>query len=482
MDEIVVTAPRINIGGAAIGPDGTSGYSTIGQKGWANVDTGAWSTGLDLDEYYQALEQSYVQPETPIKPVAEPIEEVRVTAKAVNDPNYNLNLSSFNWSRLQALNLLLYSPNVGENSELPDDLYQELTDAYNEEQDALNPIEPGYEEVPTDPLPAGEPVPEYAPAPQTIVNPIEEIVIYAPYPVQSNYLNPGLYPGVWFRPSPGIMPRVADPIQPKWPYTNPWNPIEVQPGRVIIKPRPIIFDPIAPSVPVSPNRPLEVPLEPPQPEIRPHPLMRPLPTTPQPFTRPKDRPKPRPQKKEDENLDDIPTTVIRIRPGIDPTGNPGLEITIEPSARNNPKREENKRRKDRKEQKSQKAYRRVLKFINNTFGRVTELLDLISAIQDNIYVPRGTVLRDKSGELRVTGTELPMSAYSIDMQKQFVEQLASNEISMNDVRIDADQIIMDVAVNQAMDKAIGKVSQKYASALNDLGIISGVRANPIQFN
>ena len=120
----------------------------------------------------------------------------------------------------------------------------------------------------------------------------------------------------------------------------------------------------------------------------------------------------------------------------------------------------------------------MLRFINWTFGRATEVLDLLQAVQDNTYMPEGTILVDKNGNERVLLDATPLSDVSLDMQRQFIEMVAEGEIPIEDVWIDEEAIVNQWSVNNSMDRAIGITMGKYAEAIGDIGHITGIRSNP----
>lgn len=463
MEYITVTASRPSFQGTfQLGGDiyisnpnsSSAGLNISGVHGYVNQ-----LAGQIIED---AINQAQVAPTEPAN-VPPRLEEVRVTevapsnTQAANESSYfSTSLNHLTWMRLSNFWAgITYSQEVGNNSELTEQVWQEIEAAYKEEQDEAHPIRPGYTEAfpYEDPyMPAGEPLPGRPVTPIEIVNPIEEITITAPRLPRPDI--PGIEVPIWITPTPGIsVPRV--PIQPIFPPEfTPNTPIEIQPGIIQTPWRPSIATPERPDEPVT--RPDEV-------------------------IYPWNNPNFNPRRTTLPGLDNIPPTVVTIQPGRRPDGKPSWEVTIKPQNNPHPQREENKRRKDKKSAKSRQSYRRVLRFVNSTFGRATELLDLASALQDNIYVPKGTTFLDKNGNIRETQKELPMSAFSLDMQKQFLEKLLNGTVEMTDVRIDAAGTMNQWSVNNSMDKAIGKVSQKYAEALNDMGIVSGIRANPISF-
>lgn len=267
---------------------------------------------------------------------------------------------------------------------------------------------------------------------------------------------------------------------------TPWTPREADDGTVLVPVRPQVDWNAIPDIPHEVQRPLpawatEVGISE-LPSVQPplEPLEKPV-VVPEaiPLTRPQELPQNAPQRLP-EPLRDIPpfSIVFDIFQG---DKGPALRVRRLPGLKK-AKKEENTPRKDKKSKASQKAYRRVMRFVSRTFGAATELADLAQAIQDNVYIPQGAEFIDKNGIVRVNKHDMiPMSDLSLDMQRQFIQQVIDGTISLQDVYIDSLGIQNDWAVNSSMDRAIGIIKGAGADALADMGTTSGPRSNPIQF-
>lgn len=414
------------------------------------------------------------------KPPWETLEEVEVKAQK------DLSKPEKLWPRLTPrlaaqwanfISLMLWSSPTAspEEDELSEKMVEELkTEYYKELEEGPQPHE-GMGDVLYDPLSVGEfpeidyedyPLPSPI-QPIEIVNPIEEVIVTAPF-INSNEL--GLQEGVWFTPKPGVEYNPAVPYQPVFTNPLPNTPVEVRPGLVIVPGQVVIEDPTDEEITTSPvHAPLEVP------QVRPE-------EVPNPSTRPQTSQKTETAIDRFINKVGQPLHSVDITLSFEPDirNRPAIKVKVEPYKRDIG--EENKKRKDKEKKKkptvTRRLYRKLLRIVNVTFGTATEILDFITALQDNIYIPKGTLLTDKDGYLRKTATELPMSAYSVDMQRQFVQQVIDRDTHISTVKIDMEGAMTQFAMNQVQDAVIGKISQKYAGALNDMGIIGGIRRHP----
>lgn len=129
-----------------------------------------------------------------------------------------------------------------------------------------------------------------------------------------------------------------------------------------------------------------------------------------------------------------------IELNIDPNNGVQLKIARQP-ARN---REENKLRRDRKEQKASRAYRKVLLFVNQTYGELTELQDLWQVIAQNIYI---------DGK--------PLFAFDNPA-------VALLEADPSEIRVAWQNMMVDYAAMEAQDRLIGKMAQNTRHALNEM--------------
>lgn len=138
-------------------------------------------------------------------------------------------------------------------------------------------------------------------------------------------------------------------------------------------------------------------------------------------------------------------------------------------------REARKQRKDRKHKKSAEAYRLVLRTISQTFGRATEMLDFANVLMQNTYVVnvKGYGL---TGVTKTPVSQLPKAAAI-----QLFKDLKDGKVDIRDLEFDMDQALVDFAANQAMDMAIGRMASIHGSALQDMGLVSGIRSNPINY-
>jgi hypothetical protein len=111
-------------------------------------------------------------------------------------------------------------------------------------------------------------------------------------------------------------------------------------------------------------------------------------------------------------------------------------------------REENKRRKDKKEA-SYGKYVAALRWFNKTYGEAEEVIDLVDALLNNMYID-GIRLGDQSWSMIMAlmkdGSKGPQSIY-----------------------VDWEQLVLDVAMQQAADAFFGKMGQAYAENLQKYG-------------
>ncbi|NBT30131.1 MAG: hypothetical protein EBT18_11760, partial [Gammaproteobacteria bacterium] len=89
--------------------------------------------------------------------------------------------------------------------------------------------------------------------------------------------------------------------------------------------------------------------------------------------------------------------------------------------------------------------RRALLFVNRTLGEATELMDLWQVVGQNIYV-RGKRLTDYDDPSAVLLNANPAA-----------------------ITVDFEQMLIDYAAMEAMDRGIGKLQKGQRQALNDLG-------------
>jgi hypothetical protein len=109
------------------------------------------------------------------------------------------------------------------------------------------------------------------------------------------------------------------------------------------------------------------------------------------------------------------------------------------------RREENTRRKDSKETGASAKYRRILRFVNKTFGEATEMADMWDAIAWNVTV---------NGK--------PLASYADPVQAlQYAAESGNWEA-------DFEQMATDIAFQELMDSIIGKTARTGRNALNEM--------------
>lgn len=170
---------------------------------------------------------------------------------------------------------------------------------------------------------------------------------------------------------------------------------------------------------------------------------------------------------------------------IAPTIN-GLKIKIRTNDRARTKaqsraraREQSKQRKDKKHVKHRIAYRMVMKFFSQTLGTVSEMLDFANILQANMFLQEGTYISDGNKDITTsrgtTVADLPLWA-----RAELWKDIQEGRTDLRNIQFDMDQAIVDYGFNQAMDLAIGRTSALHNKAFQDMGMISGIRSNPIQ--
>lgn len=112
--------------------------------------------------------------------------------------------------------------------------------------------------------------------------------------------------------------------------------------------------------------------------------------------------------------------------------------------------EENKKRKDLKN-KSQKAYMAALSLATRTFGRATEVLDFIDAIQNNIQVKIGGFW---------------YSYGSFTMSKK-LDPNVIKALNRGDFVVDFEQVLADMFVNELIDQVIGRLKRRELQELRN---------------
>lgn len=86
-----------------------------------------------------------------------------------------------------------------------------------------------------------------------------------------------------------------------------------------------------------------------------------------------------------------------------------------------------------------------MQFISKTWGTVTEILDLMNSIMNNA---------EYEGQV--------ISEMSPDERDALIKGLESGEIGLDELLIDWEQVMIDVVMNEVMDRLIGAVSSKAA--------------------
>lgn len=180
-----------------------------------------------------------------------------------------------------------------------------------------------------------------------------------------------------------------------------------------------------------------------------------------PYENPSEEPQQDPQRNPEQAPEQAPQEEPASEPALDPETLPSLpdmkmelavrqgrlEFIIQqmPAARPQHKWE-NRRRKDTKSKHNQ-LYRTVMKFITKTFGEVTEILDMIDAVFDNVEY------RGKS-----------LNRYSLKRRIEILKGIEEGRISLSSLKIDWEQMIVDIVAMNAMDTLVGKVAGKAAQA------------------
>lgn len=313
-----------------------------------------------------------------------------------------------------------------------------------------------------EPAPDLEPLPDLEPAPE-------------PDQVPEDWPEPANDPE--YEPEPKTRPGVVpwwDPLNPQEPANDP-----------IYEPRPDyppVYIPVEPNVPVEPDyeeiaepeedrpgeeeSPSEDQEADPRPERTPDELSPPDPWW-KPYIKPTEWPNPHNQPGHNVPPDEgpainptpqpepLPGPAQGIKGGIAVKLVPGGAMQIEfyePRARHD---EAHKRRHDRKKEDVH-LYRIGLFLINRTYGTWTEVMEVYDAMVDNMYI------------LDDNGNEVSLGSFSPDEQREILDEIHRSR-GWNDVRIDWEGFMMDIAVNEATDYAIGKASQLKAQALIDMG-------------
>lgn len=101
-----------------------------------------------------------------------------------------------------------------------------------------------------------------------------------------------------------------------------------------------------------------------------------------------------------------------------------------------------------------------MRFITRSFGRGTELLDLVNTLTDNTFI---------SG--------MGISKYITDLTLEEFGLWFRNPGAFL-VTLDAEQALVDMHMMNTMDRTIGRIGSLYAEALQDSNWYGGIRSNP----
>jgi hypothetical protein len=170
-----------------------------------------------------------------------------------------------------------------------------------------------------------------------------------------------------------------------------------------------------------------------------------------------------------DKIDTIPATSITINP-IDLGEQIGLSIRTQTSSVSRALQEQNTLRHDRKP--AGMWYLAGLRFVNKTWGKVSELLDFYNVFTQNVTLPEmeiklpsGEVIYVKAGQKL---SELPRAYQNMVLRVMLQQQV--DGIPGSDFTIDFEQLIMDTFLMESLDLAVGQMMRTERDIIEQSGI------------
>ena len=168
-----------------------------------------------------------------------------------------------------------------------------------------------------------------------------------------------------------------------------------------------------------------------------------------------------------EWLKQFPNTEYKVSIQVSPQTRTGLQVKLNQIQRlKTAVREENRMRKDRKH-KGMFIYIAFLNLVTKTWGRVSELVDFVNVLQDNLLTDRSVGVYDSKYDRDYfveKGTRL--SDLPVEVRKGLIEAAYEGRVELT---LDQEGFITGLIQEQLMDAAVGFSKQYERKALNNLG-------------